>query len=87
MTRASVTGMTNTPIDSIAKKLKQASSPVTVQASTPAPRRPARRHNAHPVTTAAANGAPATSRAPHPFTPTRVADPSAAAPELETLND
>src|SRR5215471_8156398 len=58
--KATVTGTTNTPIVAIAKTLKQASSPVTVQARTPAPGRPALRHSTHPVTTAVANGAPAT---------------------------
>ena len=82
--RASVTGKTITPIVRIAKTLKQASSPITAQA-TPALLRLACRHSAHPVTTAAANGAPATSRAPHPFAPTRVADPAVTVPELDEL--
>jgi len=85
--RAAVTGMTNKPIVAIAKRLKQASTAVTVQARTPAPGRPALRHSPYPVTTAAASGAPATSRAAHPLTPTRVADPLVMVPELETLCD
>src|SRR5215472_9040078 len=85
--RATVTGTTNTPIVAIARTVKQASSPVTVQARTPAPGRPARRHSPYPATTAAASGTPAISRAPHPLTPTRVADPLAAIPVLETLCD
>src|SRR5215472_14711313 len=85
--RATVTGTTNTPIEAIAKTLKQASSPVTVHARTPAPGRPALRRSPYPVTTAAASGAPATSRAPHPLTPTRVADPLVTVPKLETPCD
>jgi hypothetical protein len=82
-----VTGTTNTPIVAIANTLKQANRPAAVQARTPAPGRPALRHSPYPVTTAAANGAPATSKAPCPFTPTRVADPLVMLPELETLCD
>src|SRR6516164_10032794 len=85
--RATVTGTTNRPIVAIAKTLKQASSPATVQARTPAPGRPALRHSPYPASAAAAKGAPAASRAPQPLTPTRVADPLAMVPELDTLCD
>jgi hypothetical protein len=84
---ASVTGITNRPIDSIAKALKQASNPVTVQAKTPAPGRLARRHSASPVSTAATSGTTVTSRTPGPFAPTSVADPVLAAPELNAADD
>jgi hypothetical protein len=77
----------DTPIVAIAKTLKQASSPVAVQARTPAPGRPALRHSPYPATAAAAKGAPATSMARHPLTPIRVADPLVMVPGLKTLCD
>jgi hypothetical protein len=75
-TSASVTGRKKTPIETNATMLKQASSPVRVQARTPAPGRPDRdrRHSVAAVITLTASGTPATTSARHPLTPTSVSD-------------
>lgn len=75
------------PIDSIARRLKQSRSAVTTQARTPALGLPRRRQSAYQITNAAAKGAPAASKTPHPFTPTKVAEPSVPVPEPEMLDD
>jgi hypothetical protein len=85
--RQAVTGTMNAPMESIATRLKPASSPVNVHAIGPAPRRAPRRQSAKPTMPVTSSGTAMISKIPEPFSLTKVADPWVTVPEDVSVVD